>query len=258
VEVQTADQLRARIEALASAQPGGVVATDADGTLWQGDVGEDLFHAFLEHGRVEPAALEAMRREAHGSGLSDAGPGAEVARRLYEAYVAGGYSEESICEVMTWCFAGWTRGEVDAFAREVARTRAIASRLHREVTRVLEHLRAAGIETFLVSASPFAIVREAAALVGFAAEQIVAAHPRYKGEVMLAQAERPIPYGEGKVARLRERVGPTRILYAALGDNAFDVALLASARTGVAVRPKPRLRERAHQVPGLVELAPEN
>ena len=46
-------------------------------------------------------------------------------------------------------------------------------------------------------------------------------------------------------------------LYAALGDNGFDVALLASARVGIAVRPKPRLRERAAEVPGLVELARE-
>ena len=38
------------------------------------------------------------------------------------------------------------------------------------------------------------------------------------------------------------------------GDNAFDVALLLQARVPVAVRPKPRLRERAAEVPGLVEL----
>jgi phosphoserine phosphatase len=85
----------------------------------------------------------------------------------------------------------------------------------------------------------------------------VAARPRYEGDVMLPEVDRPIPYGAGKVTRLDERIGPSRILFAAFGDNAFDVALLASARVGVAVRPKPRLRERAHEVPGLVELTPE-
>jgi phosphoserine phosphatase len=58
------------------------------------------------------------------------------------------------------------------------------------------------------------------------------------------------------VRRLRERIGTGRTLYAAFGDNAFDVALLASARVSVAVRPKARLRERAGEVDGLVELAP--
>jgi phosphoserine phosphatase len=51
-------------------------------------------------------------------------------------------------------------------------------------------------------------------------------------------------------------VGEARPLYAAFGDNAFDVSLLAGAAVPVAVRPKPRLRARAGEVPGLVELAP--
>jgi phosphoserine phosphatase len=56
------------------------------------------------------------------------------------------------------------------------------------------------------------------------------------------------------VSRLLERIGTAHTLLAAFGDNAFDVALLASAHIGVAVRPKPRLRARAHEVTGLVEL----
>ena len=73
---------------------------------------------------------------------------------------------------------------------------------------------------------------------------------------MLADVERPIPYGDGKVIRLKERVGEARVIYAAFGDNAFDVAMLAAAQIGVAVRPKPRLRDREHTVAGLVELSP--
>ena len=73
---------------------------------------------------------------------------------------------------------------------------------------------------------------------------------------MVAGVERPIPYGPGKVTRLREHLGAERSLYAAFGDNVFDVALLSTARVPVAVRPKPRLRAQAAQVPGLVELTP--
>jgi phosphoserine phosphatase len=257
LDIQTADQVWARIELLARAHAGGVVATDGDGTLWSGDVGEDLFHAFIEHGRVEEPALDAIRREARGHGLSDAGAGADVARRIYAAYVEGRFPEERVCELMTWCFAGWTRREVAAFARAVVERGNLASRLHGELLSVLDRVRRAGVDLVLVSASPVAVVLEAGAHVGIREDHVVAARPRFDGEVMLPDVERPIPYGPGKVRRLRERIGEHRVLYAAFGDNAFDVALLASAQVGVAVRPKPRLRERAHEIPGVVELAPE-
>lgn len=257
VQVQSAEEVWARIAAEAARDGGaGVVATDGDGTLWGGDVGEDLFFAFVEHGRIEEPAAEAMRREAHSHALSDAGTGREVARRIYDAYVEGRFPEERVCELMAWCFAGWTGEEVATFARGVVNEVGLDARLHREVLSVLDRARAAGIETILVSASPVAVVEAAGGRVGFEPDAIVAARPQLEGAVLLPDVHRPIPYGPGKVKRLRERIGESRVLYGAFGDNAFDVALLASARVGVAVRPKPRLRERAHEVPGVVELQP--
>jgi phosphoserine phosphatase len=256
VELWSADRVWARIESVARAEPGGAVAVDGDGTLWSGDVGDDLFRAFVQQGRVETPAFEALRHEARDHALSDAGSGAEIARRIYAAYVEGRFPEERMCEIMTWCFAGWTRGELRAFARDVVDRGGLASRVHPEMHRLLERVRGTDIEAVIVSASPFDVVVEAASYVGFAEGSVVAARPRFREQVMLADVERPIPYADGKVVRLVERIGPDRILYAAFGDNAFDVALLASARIGVAVRPKPRLRQRAHEVAGLVELQP--
>jgi phosphoserine phosphatase len=117
-------------------------------------------------------------------------------------------------------------------------------------------VRAAGIRVFLVSASPVAVVTEAAALVGFDAAGVVAACPSFEGDIVIADVERPIPYAAGKVTRLRERMGSGQALYAAFGDNAFDVAMLSEAMVPVAVRPKARLRACADSVPGIVELAP--
>lgn len=257
MQLQNADEVWARIEVLARADGGrGVVATDGDGTLWSGDVGEDLWHGFLHHGQVFDPALEAIRREAREHAISDAGTGVDVARRIYAAYLEGHFPEERVCEIMTWCFAGWTRDHLRDFTREVVDKGALDARLNREVIHVLEKARAAGVETLLVSASPVCVIVEAGSRVGFAEHQVVAAHPRWIDGVMLADVERPIPYGPGKVSRLRERIGHERTLYAAFGDNAFDVAMLASARVAVAVRPKPRLRERAGEIPGIVELAP--
>ena len=255
MRLQTSDEVWARIQASAAAGAACVVATDGDGTLWGGDVGDDLFHAFLEHGEVAEPALQAMRREAREHGLSDAGAGVDVARRIQAAFLEGRFPEERVYELMTWCFAGWTRDRVQGFAKDVVARGGVEARLHGEVLHVLARARAAGLETILVSASPVSVVVEAGALAGFTPEQVVAALPRFEGEVMLPEVERPIPYGPGKVSRLLERIGHDRTLCAAFGDNAFDVALLSSARIGVAVRPKPRLRERAHEVQGLVELA---
>jgi phosphoserine phosphatase len=249
------DAVWARIDALARTRPGGVVATDGDGTMWSGDVGDDLFRAFLVHGHTEPPALDAFRQLAREHALSDAGTGSDIARRMYGAFLGGGFPEETMCELMTWCFAGWKRADVRAFARDVVARAGIGSRLHPELVRVLDRARAAGLEIQLVSASPFAVVAEAGAVAGFDEDHVVAARARYLDDVMLAGVDRPIPYALGKVARLRERIPPDADLYAAFGDNAFDVAMLASARVPVAVRPKDRLRQRAHEVPGIVELA---
>ncbi len=256
VERSTALEVWSRIEELARAEPGGVVATDGDGTLWTGDVGEDLFHAFLDHRRVEPSAVDAIRYTAREHALSDAGSAPDVARRIYAAYFDGHFPEERLCELMTWCFAGWTRTEVTGFARDVVERSGLPARLHGEVLHVLDRARGAGIDIVVVSASPFAVVAEAAARVGIAAASVVAALPGYDRDVMTPDVERPIPYAAGKVTRLRERIGQHRPLYAAFGDNAFDVAMLASAHVAVAVRPKARLRERAAAVPGIVELVP--
>jgi phosphoserine phosphatase len=255
VQLQTPNAVWTRIEELARAEPGGVVATDGDGTLWTGDVGEDLFHAFLDNGRVDPPAFEAIVRDARAHGISDAGKGSDVARRIYNAYLEGRFPEEGLCELMTWCFAGWTRGEVGDFARQVVDGAGLATRLHPEVLSVVTSARAAGVEVVLVSASPLAVVLEAGSRVGFDAGQVVAAGATYDGEIMRPDVHRPIPYGSGKVTRLRERIGSARPLYAAFGDNGFDVAMLASAHVAVAVRPKPRLRQQAAAVPGIVELA---
>jgi phosphoserine phosphatase len=258
VLLQTSDDVWARIEALARGRTGGeqgVVATDADGTLWSGDVGEDLFHAFLDHGRVEPPAEEAMRREARSFGVSDAGKGLDVAHALYGAYRAGAYPEDRICELMAWCFGGWDPSDVQTFARSVVDRADLAGRFHAEVHAVAEKARAFGLEVFLVSASPIAVVREAGARAGFDEAHVVAARPLEQGGLVLPDVDRPIPYGPGKVHRLRERVG-ARALLAAFGDNAFDVAMLAEARIPVAVRPKAALRARAGEVQGLVELSP--
>jgi len=256
--VQAADEVIARIEAALQTSPDGVLAFDGDGTLWDGDVGEDFFHALVAHGDFrEPARLQ-MERDARTHGVSLDGPGKGLAARIYDAYLAGRFPEEPVCELMTWACAGWTASEVDAFAADVLAHAGLGPRLHREVQRVIAWARARGAETFLVSASPLPIIEHAGRAVGFDDAHIIAAVPRYESGRMIADVVRPIPYAAGKVHNLRARIGATRPLVAAFGDNAFDVAMLSQASVPVAVRPKPRLRDRAPEVEKLVEIARES
>jgi phosphatidylglycerophosphatase C len=254
MRIQRPGEITERIDRARTAEPNGAIAFDGDGTLWSGDVGEDIFHAMIARNRFEPPAHEKLRKTAQEHGIAEAGSACRLARTLYDEYLEQRFPEERICELMAWGCAGWTRDEVAAFARETVEAGGLPTRMHAEVLGVLAWARQAGIEVFIVSASPRGIVEEAARLVGVLPDHVVAATPLYEGAVMRAAVEQPIPYGAGKVTRLRERIG-TRPVYAAFGDNVFDVPMLREARIAVAVRPKPRLMAREGEVEGMVEIA---
>jgi phosphatidylglycerophosphatase C len=260
VKIETGDAIRARIvEARAASDERAGIAFDGDGTLWSGDVAEDYFYGLLDLAGVRPEAVEALRADVRefelGPELMNEPDAVKLARGLYAAYLAGRYPEERTCEMMAWIYAGWRRADVEAFARRLTADRGVADRIHAEVRAVVLWARAEGLRTILVSASPREIVVAAGAIVGFEPKDIVAADVVYEDDVMRARVVRPIPYGPGKVRGVRSLLGDG-VLLAAFGDNAFDLAMLGEAKVPVAVRPKTRLRDRAHEVPLLVELAP--
>lgn len=247
----TTQQAIAFIEAARAEASNGAIAFDGDGTLWSGDIGEDFFHALLAAKAVRPEACAALAREAQEAGLTGDGTGTELAERIHLAYLGHAFPEERCCEVMTWVSAGWSRADLGRFCADVLVQTRLAERLHGEAMAIVEHARKVGLEVYLVSASPRTVVEEAAKIVGIT--NIVAATEVVAEGIVAPAIEAPIPYGQGKVTRLRERIG-TRPLHAAFGDNAFDVPMLREARHAFAVRPKARLRDRASDVPGLTEL----
>lgn len=236
-------------------EPGGAIAFDGDGTLWSGDIGEDFFGALVQEKRILEAATEPILREARAEGIDTSGSVVAVAHRIHDAYHAETFPEERVCEIMAWAFAGWSRAEMDAFAADVLEKERLPARLHREATTVVAKAREKGIRVCLVSASPRSVVHAAARIVGIDPKDVASATELCSNDgVVMPDVERPIPYGPGKVKHLRAMIGAATPLYAAFGDNAFDVAMLREAKLGVAIRPKPRLVERAHEVPGLVVL----
>jgi phosphatidylglycerophosphatase C len=228
---------------LGDADPAGVVLSfDGDGTLWSGDVGEDLMREALSQQFLQEEALPALRQEAerHRVALDGAHDANAVAGTLVAAYLAGQYPERETCEMMTWCYAGRTLAEVQALAASVLVEEELSARLHDELQPILEWSRGRGLRSVLISASPRAIVEPAAALWGFAPGDVAAATPAIEGGRVLPRMASPVPYAENKLRAGRALFGNARWL-AAFGDNVFDIDMLTTAEVGVAVRPKPKL-----------------
>lgn len=251
-EAHVAEILR-ELEASLRSLSDPVAAFDGDGTLWSGDVGEDFFHSFVEAGDVRAPARDALSETARAHGFAiDEGDGAAIARRLFAEYERGAFPEERICEVIAWAPAGRSVAEYRAFFEERFPPAMMRARLHEETVSLAEGVRRLGVEVFLVSASPKPVVDSAAETAGIPAENVIAARPQVDPATGLVAAavHRPIPYGAGKVHRLRERIGD-RPLVVACGDNVFDEELLQHAHIRCAVRPKARLLAIAERIEGL-------
>jgi phosphatidylglycerophosphatase C len=239
---------------LAKARP-SVVAFDGDGTLWSGDVGEDFFFGIIAAQAILPEAEVALRRTTASAGVTDTGDASELARRLWDAYLAKQFPEQSMCEVMAWLYAGRTVGEAWALAATFVPA-TFAERIHPEALAALQAARAAGHRTVVVSASPRPVVEQAAGALGFSSADVFAATPVIERDRVRPDVMRPIPYAQGKAIALTKALN-TAPLLAAFGDNVFDTDMLALARWPVAVRPKQRLLDHADAVPGLKKLVLE-
>jgi phosphatidylglycerophosphatase C len=237
--------------------PSALLAFDADGTLWEGDIGHDSFHALLGARAVREAARGPLADEARRHGLPDGGDGNDIARALYEAYLAGRYPEDRACAMMAWVFAGFTHGECDAFAREAMARVGLEQRLQGEIKPVLAWARAENVDLWIVSASPRAPVEAAARVVGLDPYKVIAATPAEDSDgTLLPHVIDPMPYDEGKAECLR-RAAPGVPVLAAFGNGSFDAPMLWLAALPVAVRPTPGLVERLASTPGagVLELA---
>ncbi|HEY6555787.1 MAG TPA: haloacid dehalogenase-like hydrolase [Polyangiaceae bacterium] len=228
------------------------LAFDGDGTLWSGDVSEDVFSRAVVAGLLRDDARPALAFAAAEFSIATNGSASDIAARLFTAYAQGTYPEREVCEMMTWCYAGWTLGELSQYARDTLAEVGLVSRLNVSLEPILSWARAEGLATYLVSASPRALVEVAAEHWHFPKTHILASDPVVKGDVIEPRMNGDVPYGESKI-RVRERLMNGATWLATFGDNVFDLEMLHAARLGVAVRPKPALRKLLPALP-FVEL----
>jgi hypothetical protein len=101
-------ELISELERLRSPDVASAIVFDGDGTLWSGDISEDVFLASVEAELLRDEASSVLSEAARQFDISDAGSASEVAARLFGEYQRGRYPEREICEAMTVCYAGFS------------------------------------------------------------------------------------------------------------------------------------------------------
>jgi phosphatidylglycerophosphatase C len=246
---------RGAVERLARARmpgPAGI-AFDADGTLWAGDVGEDVFESACHTGFVRDEPREALEGVCVAHGLSVKGSPSELAWRIFTAYRSGAVAELLTCEVMTWTYAGHSLDTLAGFAREALGERKLVDRVRRVLEPVFEFAAREDVRTVVVSASPEVIVAEALSIGGVTVAALKGARPAVSDGTIQPRLSGRVPYGPEKPVAGRELLSGCDWL-GSFGDNAFDVEMLRAARIGVAVHPKPALAARLGELSNVVVL----
>jgi phosphatidylglycerophosphatase C len=236
----TIPDLIARLDAIAHTES-CTLAFDGDGTLWSGDISDDVFLAACHSNWILETVRPPLLRILNEHGMSTNGSVGELGVRLFEAEKQGRLAELRLFEAMTFCYAGRSPAEVSEFADRVLMRMGIDSRLRTAFRPLLDWARAAGHACWLVTASPWLIARVAAERLGFDERNIIASRTveSETGCIGTAMAA-PVPYREQKLLLLNARSTHPRLL-AAFGDSPFDLELLRAAELGVAVCPKPTL-----------------
>ncbi|MCK6533930.1 MAG: haloacid dehalogenase-like hydrolase [Polyangiaceae bacterium] len=249
----SAEALVLRLDRLRRGRTPAVLAFDGDGTLWSGDVAEDVFHWAIERELLTgvPAAPLVAIARAHGLTLS--GSSNEVAAGLFTAYVAGTFPERAVCEIMAWCFAGHALGDLRRFARQALDDTGLDARVTRALAPVVDWAKNQRVRMVIISASPRFIVEEAARRWDVGPHDIAATTPAIESGRMLPRLATPVPYGPTKVVFGRELFQDSAWL-ASFGDSPFDLDMLGAAELAVAVRPKPALLEALPALPRSVVL----
>lgn len=199
-----------------------VAVFDCDGTIWSGDSGKGFMDWSLEQGLVSRSTCDWIDTR-------------------YRAYLAGDVSELAICGEMVQIYEGLRENELEtAAARYVEQF--VHARIFPEIERLLNSLRAAGVELWAVSSTNKWVIAAGVARFGIPAERILAAEVAVTDGVITSQVV-DVPTDEGKAEALK-RVGFLQP-DAVFGNSIHDLAMLEIARHPYPVNPSPALLEAA-------------
>ncbi len=202
----------------------GVAVFDADGTLWSPDAGTEFFYWEVERGLLP----------------------AEVTRWAvprYADYNSGRVGESQMCGEMVTIHAGLRCADLERAAEEFFRAH-IEPKLFPEMMVLLERLRLAGCELWIVSSTNEWVVKAGVRRFGIPDDHVLAAAVVIENGCATDRLLR-VPTDEDKAAVLQQVLSAAPD--AAFGNSMHDLAMLQMARHAFAVNPNPDLEHVAHQ-----------
>jgi phosphatidylglycerophosphatase C len=249
------DAVLERLDALRGEAPTPwVLAFDADGTLWTGDVTRDLV-SFVMSERpllgVGQARLSALAAE---HGVPEARDVYDQLALLVLSYSAGRLPDAVAVESVVTAFAGHTAESFDDLALRAIERADLGRRFRPETARFFEWGARRGVPMVVVSASPRAAVAHALRLVGLGGAEVLGAEPRVLEGRLAPALGRPVLVGHAKVEALRAHTSAP--VLAAFGDDVRDLPLLSAARLAVAVHPTAELVARTTELASVMVVRP--
>ena len=209
-------EIRANVAKLKAASPDAQPRAfwDFDGTIIRGDCTEGL----VENDRVVYRGLAA---ETILAGLSPVYSG-DAGLRQFEA------DYPRLCAIGRWLgypfvaqiYDGVEAERIDAFCKRKF-IENYAAWYFSASMEMLGELERAGVENYVISASPEVYVRNAADTLGLPRERIVAIRVEIDGGRMTTRVLHPVPYGPGKVENVRRLVlaRPHGVAVAGFGNS---------------------------------------
>lgn len=188
-----------------------VAVFDADGTLWRGDVGEDLLRYLAVNGLLPRggAGVYARYDELHATAPIDA--------YGYAVQVMAGLLERDLEATCATFFRQRFLGRVFPFVRPL-----------------LEVLEGAGVAVWICSASPRWIVEAGAECLGLPRAHVIGVDAEVQGGVLTDALRLPVTAGPGKVTWLGRR----GVSYGfAAGNGELDLDMLEPAPHRLVVAP---------------------
>ena len=197
---------------------------DCDGTLWDGDSGEQFFYWELERGLL-PADVESWIRP------------------RYQEYRAGRVDEEAMCGEMVTIHRGIPCAVLEREAAEFF-ARKFVPLIFPEMRELTVRLRDAGCELWAISSTNDWVVREGIRQFGISPERVLAACVRTENGCATDRLIR-VPTDERKAEAIRELL--PRMPDAVFGNSMHDFHMMELASRAFAINPNPDLERVARE-----------
>ena len=243
------------------------IATDCDGTTWDGDIGESLFERALKDRILKEDASPYLSAYLKDYGFPASANLYQKAEFILEAFESGALKARgldqgrSVNEIYStyyqcnaWCFAGHPVASIKSWTRKLfEETHGLQSRIFPGVLSLLKTANQRGYTTVAISASNQWAVEVGAAYLGIPPRHVRGIRLKTSNHVLTPHVISPVPFGPGKVAALR--AFSPRVPRLSLGDSfeRTDKEMLGYSEAAAVITPlKPEAARR------LSESAPGN